>query len=65
MQVPVTIAHRRGLKLNGSNPALMTVYGAYGHCLDTGFQPEQLSVLDRGWVIALAHVRGGGELGRK
>ena len=65
MQIPVTIAHRQGLELDSSNPALMTVYGAYGYCLDTGFQPEQLSLLERGWVIALAHVRGGGELGRK
>ena len=43
----------------------MTVYGAYGECLDTGFESEKLSLLEQGWVIAMAHVRGGGELGRR
>ena len=57
--------HKTGLTLDGSNPALVTVYGAYGICLEASFQPERLSLLDRGWVIALAHVRGGGELGRR
>ena len=64
-QVPMTVIHRTGLPLDGSHPALMTVYGAYGLCLETGFEPERLALLDRGWVIALAHVRGGGELGRR
>ena len=64
-QVPLTIAHQRGLKLDGSHPTLMTVYGAYGECLDTGFESEKLSLLEQGWVIAMAHVRGGGELGRR
>lgn len=64
-QVPMTIVHKKGLPLDGSHPALVSVYGAYGECLDTGFEPERLSLLDRGWVVALAHVRGGGELGRR
>ena len=64
-QVPMTVMHKAGLPLDGSHPTLMTVYGAYGLCLETGFEPERFALLDRGWVIALAHVRGGGELGRR
>ncbi|DBB12992.1 TPA: hypothetical protein ACH3X3_005734 [Trebouxia sp. C0006] len=64
-QVPLTVLHKKGMPLNGSHPALLTVYGAYGISLETGFEPERLVLLDRGWVIALAHVRGGGELGRR
>jgi len=59
------VLHKKGLLLNGSHPALLTVYGAYGISLETGFEPERLVLLDRGWVIAFAHVRGGGELGRR
>ena len=59
----MTVVHKKDLNLAGSHPALVTVYGAYGHCLEAAFEPERLSLLDRGWVIALAHVRGGGELG--
>lgn len=65
MQIPMTVAHKKGMKLDGSNPVLVTVYGSYGVCLDAGFQPERLPLLERGWVITLAHVRGGGELGRQ
>lgn len=64
-QVPMTVVHKRGLKLDGSHPALVMVYGAYGECLETGFESERLSLLERGWVVVLAHVRGGGELGRR
>ena len=46
-------------------PCLLVVYGAYGHCLPTEFAPERLPLLRDGWVLALAHVRGGGELGRR
>ncbi len=63
--MPLTVLHKKGLLLNGSHPALLTVYGAYGISLETGFEPERLVLLDRGWVIAFAHVRGGGELGRR
>ncbi|BDA43568.1 Prolyl endopeptidase-like [Coccomyxa sp. Obi] len=63
--IPLTLSHKKGLKLDGSHPALLHAYGAYGMCLDAGFKPERLSLLKRGWVVALAHVRGGGELGRQ
>ncbi|CAL8468479.1 g8019 [Coccomyxa elongata] len=63
--IPLTLSHKKGLELDGSHPALLHAYGAYGMCLDAGFKPERLSLLRRGWVVALAHVRGGGELGRQ
>lgn len=62
-EVPVTLVHRRGLALDGGNPALVSVYAAYGECLEPEFRAEHLPFLQRGWVIALCHARGGGELG--
>jgi oligopeptidase B len=62
-KVPLTLIHRQDLPLNGTNPTLLVAYGAYGHNLEADFTLEHLSLLERGWVIALAHVRGGGELG--
>lgn len=62
-RVPLTLIHHRDLKLNGQNPTLMLGYGAYGTNLEADFEVDHLSLLERGWVIALAHVRGGGELG--
>lgn len=62
-KVPLTLIHQRDLPLDGTNPALLVAYGAYGHNLEAEFTLEHLSLLERGWVIALAHVRGGGELG--
>ncbi|KAI8353239.1 prolyl oligopeptidase family-domain-containing protein [Choanephora cucurbitarum] len=63
-KVPVTLLHKKEIKLNGKNPVLMRSYGAYGTCTDIDFRVEQLPLLERGWVIALPHVRGGSELGR-
>ena len=63
-RVPVSLLHRRDTPLNGSAPMLLTGYGAYGICLDPGFSSHRLSLLDRGWVIGIAHVRGGEDLGR-
>eukprot|EP00210_Caulerpa_lentillifera_P000462 g445.t1 len=63
-QVPITIAFKNGRERNGENPCLLEVYGAYGHALDMGFQPHRIPLLDHGWIIALGHIRGGGELGR-
>ncbi len=64
-QVPISVVHRRGLTLDGSNPALLTGYGAYEISSDPMFDPVRLSMLDRGVVFAIAHVRGGGEMGRR
>jgi prolyl oligopeptidase len=61
--VPLSIIHQRGLKLDGSNPVLLHGYGSYGSTLDPYFDPINLAWLERGGVLAFAHVRGGGEYG--
>uniref|UniRef100_A0AAV1V509 Prolyl endopeptidase n=1 Tax=Peronospora matthiolae TaxID=2874970 RepID=A0AAV1V509_9STRA len=63
VRIPLTLIHRRDITRNGQNPTLLIGYGAYGTNLEADFELEHLSLLERGWVIALAHVRGGGELG--
>ena len=63
--VPMTLVHRQGIQPSADTPTLITAYGAYGHNLDTPFDVALLPLLERGWCIALAHVRGGGELGLK
>ncbi|KAL3660837.1 hypothetical protein V7S43_014239 [Phytophthora oleae] len=63
VKIPLTLIHRRDITLNGQNPTLLVGYGAYGTNLEADFELEHLSLLERDWVIALAHVRGGGELG--
>jgi len=62
-QVPMTVVYRKDLALDGSNPALLAVYGAYGQCVETDWAVPRVSLLERGWVLAMCHVRGGGELG--
>lgn len=64
-QVPMTLVHGENVPMDGSAPALLIAYGAYGECLDPDFQVSRLPLLARGWVLAFAHVRGGGELGRR
>ena len=61
--IPLSIVHRRDIKLDGSNPTLLEGYGAYGITLDPYFDPKILAWLERGGVYAVAHVRGGGEYG--
>ncbi|KAH9088763.1 hypothetical protein Ae201684P_012977 [Aphanomyces euteiches] len=63
VQVPMTLVHAKDIKYDGSNPTLLVGYGAYGINLETGYDMEALSLLDRKWILAYAHVRGGGELG--
>ncbi|PXA84200.1 S9 family peptidase [Nostoc sp. 3335mG] len=63
-QVPITILYAKDTRLDGSAPLLLTGYGAYGVNFDTGFTMPLLSLCDRGWVWAVAHVRGGSEKGR-
>jgi len=62
--VPVSLAHRKGTPLDGTAPMHLVGYGAYGYPLPVMFSSNRLSLLDRGAVCALAHVRGGGELGK-
>jgi oligopeptidase B len=63
--IPVTVAYRRGLRRDGSAPALLYGYGAYEACSWPEFGAGVPSLLDRGFVYAVAHVRGGGEGGRR
>jgi oligopeptidase B len=63
-QIPVTLARRAGVPLDGSAPCLLYGYGAYESCADPGFDISLPSLLDRGVVYAIGHVRGGGERGR-
>jgi len=63
--IPVTIAYRRGLRQDGSAPCLLDGYGAYEDCYWPEFRVDTPSLLDRGAVYAVAHVRGGGEGGRR
>jgi oligopeptidase B len=63
--VPVSVVHRVGVEPDGTNPGLVTAYGAYEISSDPYFSVARLSLLDRGVVYAVAHVRGGGELGRR
>jgi oligopeptidase B len=64
-EIPVSLVWRRGLVWDGSNPLYLYGYGAYGLCSEPYFSYAVLSLLDRGFVFAIAHVRGGGELGRE
>ncbi|MBN9354317.1 MAG: prolyl oligopeptidase family serine peptidase [Hyphomicrobium denitrificans] len=64
VRVPISLLKLRATPCNGSAPLLLYGYGAYGHCCEPSFDPAVLSLVDRGWVYAIAHVRGGGENGR-
>jgi oligopeptidase B len=63
-KVPISIVARKNTQRNGDNPAVLYGYGSYEHSIDPYFSIARLSLLDRGVVFAIAHVRGGGELGR-
>jgi oligopeptidase B len=64
-QVPISMVYRKGLKKDGNNPLLLYAYGSYGHSMDAYFSSTRLSLLDRGFVYAIAHIRGGEDLGRQ
>ncbi|WIA17986.1 hypothetical protein OEZ85_009475 [Tetradesmus obliquus] len=64
--VPISLVFKRdGVKLDGSDPMLLRGYGAYGYPYEADFSRDDLSLIDRGWVVAVAHIRGGGEMGRR
>ncbi|MFC7621838.1 S9 family peptidase [Microlunatus sp. GCM10028923] len=63
-KIPISIVHKAGLELDGSAPGLIYGYGSYEISIDPTFRISQLSLLERGFVYAIAHIRGGGELGR-
>lgn len=62
--VPVSVLLKKGTKLDGSNPLLLYAYGSYGLTLEPTFNSNVLSLVDRGFVYAIAHIRGGQEMGR-
>lgn len=64
-KVPISIVYKKGIKLNGKNPLLQYAYGSYGYSMDARFDSDRLSLLDRGFVYAIAHIRGGEEMGRQ
>ncbi|MBL4664118.1 MAG: S9 family peptidase [Flavobacteriaceae bacterium] len=64
-KIPVSMVYRKGMKQNGENPVLLYAYGSYGATIDPYFSSVRLSLLDRGFVYAIAHVRGGQYLGRQ
>ena len=64
-KVPISLVYKKGLKKNTKNPLLLYGYGSYGYSMDPYFSSVRLSLLDRGFVFAIAHIRGGEELGRE
>ena len=63
-KVPVSLVYRKGLKKDGTAPLHQYAYGSYGISTDPAFSNIVISLLDRGFVYAIAHVRGGQEMGR-
>ncbi len=64
-KIPISIVYKKGIKLNGKNPLLQYAYGSYGYSMDARFDSDRLSLLERGFVYAIAHIRGGEEMGRQ
>ena len=64
-EIPVSIVYRKGMEKNGSQPLLLYGYGSYGASMEATFSISRLSLLDRGFVYAIAHIRGGEEMGRQ
>jgi len=64
VDIPVSLVYRKGLRAPGQNPLYVYGYGAYGYPLPIGFNSNRLSLLDRGFILVYAHVRGGGDLGK-
>jgi oligopeptidase B len=63
-KVPISIVYKKGFEKNGNAPLLLYAYGSYGASMDAAFNSTRLSLLDRGFAYAIAHIRGGEEMGR-
>jgi len=63
--IPISIVYKKGMKKDGTNPVLLYGYGSYGNSIDPYFSSVRLSLLDRGFAFAIAHIRGGQEMGRQ
>ncbi|MET3037367.1 S9 family peptidase [Chryseobacterium sp. NRRL B-14859] len=64
-QIPISIVYKKGFKKDGNSPLLLYAYGSYGSSMDATFNSNRLSLLDRGFAYAIAHIRGGQEMGRQ
>ena len=65
VKVPMSIVYKKGMKKDNNNPALIYGYGSYGSSTEPSFSSNRLSLLDRGFIFAIAHIRGGEDLGRQ
>ncbi|HEV7559320.1 MAG TPA: S9 family peptidase, partial [Kofleriaceae bacterium] len=63
-QIPISVVFRKDTRRDGKAPVLLYGYGSYGYSIEPSFDANRLSLLDRGWIFAIAHVRGGEEMGR-
>jgi oligopeptidase B len=63
VEVPISLVYQKDFVRDGASPLLLYGYGAYGHSIDPRFSSDRLSLLDRGFVFAIAHIRGGAEMG--
>jgi len=63
-RVPISLVYRKGLEKDGNNPLLLSGYGSYGSSREPSFSSVRLSLIDRGFVYAIPHIRGGGEMGQ-
>ena len=64
MKIPISIVYKKGFKNDGSQPLLLYGYGSYGYSVESSFRSSRLSLIDRGFAFAVAHIRGGQEMGR-
>jgi oligopeptidase B len=64
VKVPISVVHLKSAKMDGTGPMYLTAYGSYGYPLDISFNSDRFSLIDRGVVVAVAHIRGGGEMGK-
>lgn len=65
VKVPISLVYKKDTKRDGTAPLLLYAYGSYGYSTDASFSSSRLSLLDRGFIYAIAHIRGGQEMGRK
>jgi oligopeptidase B len=65
VKIPIALVYRKGVERNGANPLWLYAYGSYGSSTNDTFSPTRLLLLDRGFVYAIAHIRGGGEMGKE
>jgi len=64
VKIPISVVRLKGAKMDGTGPMYLTAYGSYGYPLDISFNSDRFSLIDRGVVFAVAHIRGGGEMGK-